>query len=557
MLSCSERIQLVTDILESDHEQRGLERMLARDAHGSLAASCQQFFRVNDPGIELEWAWFHTAMCKELEWVTAEYTAGRRASLVICVPPGSMKSMIVSVLWPCWWWLRAPEMRFLTFSNKDDLASRDSERMRAVVTDDWYCKIVRHLADMGVTPAWNLSKHQRAVRNFKNSVSGLRQTFSLTSKITGFRGCGLIIDDPHDVGDVLGTTEQVAAALGKARTLCDAKLPTRVLDYRRSFEVVVQQRVHESDVAGSRLASDSPFQRKVVFAAEFDPDDPYNHPDDPRTERGELLDPVRVPKPVLDDLRAKMEAVAPGQSEAQFNQRPQAAIGGMFLRKWMGQRYDFDFQRPPRPWDQVAVTIDCTFKESKKADFVSLQAWGRWRWQFYLGDEVHEKLSYTSLRDAVEDFIMKHRPSLILIEEKANGAALIDDLKGRFGGAIVPFVPDTHGDKVSRAAVTTVFWRAGNIWLPKPEIAPWVGDYCQELAGFPAALYDDRVDAMTQLLIFWQQMSVTTNFDAQAKAIEAIAEMLKGNATPTQTVPQASSELRERRKAKLKALGLG
>lgn len=557
MLSCPQRVQLVTSVLETDHDQLGLERMLARDAHGSLAAFCQQFFRVNDPGIELEWAWFHDAMCKELEWVTAEFTAGRRARLVICIPPGSMKSMIVSVLWPCWWWLRQPERRFLTFSNKDDLASRDSERMRGVITDEWYCKIVQHLAEMGVTPAWGLSKHQRAVRNFKNSVSGSRQTFSLTSKITGFRGDGLIIDDPHDVGDVLGTTEQVAAALEKARTLCDAKLPTRVNDLRKSFEVVVQQRVHSSDVAGSRLESDNPLQRKIVFAARFDPEDPHNHPDDPRAEKGELLDPVRMPEPVLAELMAKMEAVAPGQAMAQFDQRPQAAIGGMFLRKWMGQRYDFDFQRPPRPWDQVAVTVDATFKESKKSDFVSVQAWGRWRWDFYLGDEVHEKMSFTTLRDVVEDFILKHRPSLILIEEKGNGAALIDSLKHRFGGALVPFIPDSHGDKVSRAAVTTVFWRAGNIWLPSSDIAPWIGDYCQELAGFPTALFDDRVDAMTQLLIYWQQMSVTTNFNAQAQALDAIADMIRSGQAAPQVAPQASDDLKERRRAKLAAMGLG
>lgn len=558
-LTKAERIRLVQLVVEGDRRRPALERLLARDARESLSAFVQQFFWVNDPGTELEWAWYHDLICRELERVTAAFERGERTRLVICIPPGCMKSIIVSVLWPAWWWLRRPETRFLALANKDDLAARDSGRMRNVLTTEWYKRVVEHLADMGMGPRWGLTRHQSAIKNFVNTRLGGRQTFGVTSKVTGFRGDGRIIDDPHDASDAMGTPDQVANALEVAHRFCDVVLPSRCNDVRRAFEVVVQQRLHENDVAGKRLASDFDHQRSVVLAAEFDPEDPNNHPEDPRTEAGELLDPERLPRDALDELKSDLESRYPGQAEAQYNQRPQPARGGMFKPAWYRNRYSFDFQRPVadgvfRPWDEVAVTVDCTFKRSTKADFVSVQAWGRWGWNFYLGDEEHGKLDYTELREVVRDFVLMHRPRFILIEEKANGAALISELSKEFSG-VIPFVPDSYGDKVSRAAVTTVYWRAGNVWLPDEHIAPWIVDYLKELSAFPSGMYDDRVDAMSQLLIHWQELALTANYDAQATALTAIADMLRGGA-PTSPVlaPQAQPGQAERRRERLKRL---
>lgn len=558
MLDCREVIEYTDRIVESDRRRPALERMLARVARDSLSVFVQSFFRVNDPGVDLEWSWYHDLICRELEEVTAAFERGERCRLVICIPPGCMKSIIVSVLWPAWWWLRRPEMRFLALANKDDLATRDSGRMQNVLNTEWYQRVVDHIADMGLGKRWTLTKHQRAVKNFVNTRLGGRQTFGVTSKVTGFRGDGRIIDDPHDVSDVMGTPDQIAAALTVAHRFCDVTLPSRCNDLRRAFEVVVQQRLHEYDVAGRRLASDFDHQRKLVLAAEFDPTDPHNHPDDPRTEPGELLDPERLSGDILVELMTELEAEYPGQAEAQYNQRPQPAKGGMFRKSWTQNRYDFDFQNPVRdgvfrPWDEVAVTVDCSYKRSVKADYVSVQAWGRWAWDYHLGDEVHGKLDYTDLREVVRDFVLMHRPRFILIEAKANGHALIDELSREFPG-VIPFVPDTYGDKVARAAVSTVYWRAGRVWLPSDEIAPWVAAFLRELLGFPTAAHDDRVDAMSQLLIYWQEMSLTANHDAQASALDAIASMLRGERPPQNTAPQAVPGQAERRRERMRQL---
>ena len=85
----------------------------------------------------------------------------------------------------------------------------------------------------------------------------------------------------------------------------------------------------------------------------------------------------------------------------------------------------------------------------------------------------------------------------ILIEDKANGPAVIDTLKASVPG-IIPIEPD--GSKLARAHAVTSYWEAGNVWLPHPDIAPWVKDLVAELTTFPASANDDQVDALTQAL---------------------------------------------------------
>src|SRR6202012_2597219 len=85
----------------------------------------------------------------------------------------------------------------------------------------------------------------------------------------------------------------------------------------------------------------------------------------------------------------------------------------------------------------------------------------------------------------------------ILIEDKANGPAVIDFLSKEVFG-LIPVEPD--GSKLARAQAFTSIWEAGNVWLPDPSLQPWVTKLVAEITRFPAAARDDQVDAMTQAL---------------------------------------------------------
>ena len=530
--SATQKLQRgVEIILDDPSSPRAVEllRALTQLSWLSLAAFSKIMWPVLEPGTPLEWSWHLDIICKELEWVTERHLSGKRARLVICVPPGTMKSLEASVFWPSWVWMKAPTVRFLAVASAEDLSTRDSRRMRDVVTSDIYQMMVGELARRGKVKQWELDSSQRSIVNFANSARGGRACFAIGGSITGHRGDGILIDDPHQVKDVLGTPEQVAAALERTHDKVDVALPSRVNDLRKAFEVVIQQRVHEDDVAGRRLKDNSdPDLRKVVLPVHFDPDSRWVHPDDPRKKAGELLDPVRLPEEVVQRLISKLDLQCPGQGQAQFEQRPTPAEGGLFKKEWCQQRYRFDPQRPEgiSRWDEVVVTVDCTFKRTRRSDYVSAQTWGRIGWtQFYLLDEVHEKLSYRELRQTIRDFVIKWRADSVLIEEKANGAALIDDLKVEFP-AIVPFIPDRHGDKVSRAHVTTPYFAAGNIWLPDAEWAPWIGDWVTEITAFPSGVHDDRVDAVTQLFIWWKERMHSGGTEAVNAAHNALLEAL-------------------------------
>lgn len=519
-LSAAQRIAAVERCLEDqDTAAKDIERALAEDAYRSLAAFMQQLWHVLEPGAPLEWAWYHDLMCRELELVTA----GETRDLTICVPPGTMKSLIGSVYWPAWWWLRDPSKRLLTLSSSDPLATRDSWKMRMVIRSPWYRRLVAALAARGVVPTWGMSRDQDEKVNFVNTALGGRQCFSTGGSVTGHRGHGYLLDDPHQVDDVLGAPEQVAAALDKAHEKADVVLPSRVNDQRTAWRVLIQQRVHEDDCAGRALKRpDEPGVRKVVLPMHaYDLDDPERHPDDPRAP-GELLDPIRMPEPVVAKLAARLETV-PGQAQAQLEQRPIPPSGGTFKRAWMNQRYTWDPQRPPRQYTEIVLTVDATFKETKKGAFNSVQAWGRYGWtEYHWLDEIHARMGYVDLRQALRDFEKKWRPNATLIEVKANGEALVDELRSEIP-SVIPFLPDKYGDKVARAQLSTPMWQGGGVWLPLPEYVPSVGDFCNELAGFPGSLQKDRVDAMSQLFLWWQERRGIGNDGSVERALTGLA----------------------------------
>jgi phage terminase large subunit-like protein len=492
VLTAAERAEAVERCLRGeDTPACDLERALAVDAHESLAAFVQQCFHILDPATPLEWAWYLDVICHELELVTA----GQTRDLLICIPPGFAKSLIVSVLWPAWWNLREPHKRFVALSGGEDLAIRDNRRMREVIESDWYQRLVAQCAEIYGTPVWSFAKDQNQKRYFENTARGHRQCFGVGGSVTGQRGDGLIVDDPHQVRDVLGDIISVKQTLDKAWNRVSTILATRVYDRRVSWRVVIMQRVHDLDVAGRILRRNKGGTRTVVLAMRFDPSCEDNHPDDPRTEPGELLAPERLPQPEVDKLAAELDEV-PGQASAQLDQRPIPPSGGLVKPHYL-RYYDFDPQRPPTPWALRFVTVDGTFKKTAKGSFVSIQGWGiRGTKRFLLG-EIHARMDYVEFREQVRNAYAMWRPDITLVEDRGNGPAVISDLANEIQG-VVGFDPSRCGDKMTRAQLSLPVWAAGNVFLPSVEWMPTVNEFRSEILAFPFGP-NDRMDSWSQM----------------------------------------------------------
>jgi predicted phage terminase large subunit-like protein len=162
---------------------------------------------------------------------------------------------------------------------------------------------------------------------------------------------------------------------------------------------------------------------------------------------------------------------------------------------------------PPAEFDFVYQTWDLAFKDTKGSARVAGQVWGMVKANYYLLDEVCEHLNFTKTLAAIRAMSARWpEASAKYVEDKANGPAAINALKDELSG-IIPCNPDS--DKVSRAHAVTPLIEAGNVFLPSPQLCPWVKDFVEEFRQFPMAFYKDRVDAATQGFLETRKRRVT------------------------------------------------
>jgi predicted phage terminase large subunit-like protein len=150
----------------------------------------------------------------------------------------------------------------------------------------------------------------------------------------------------------------------------------------------------------------------------------------------------------------------------------------------------------------ITTTItswDCTFKETGSS-YVVGQVWGVTRdcRQYVLIDQIRKRMSFSDTLLAIRKIANNYpMSSAHLIEEKANGSAIIDMLRDEIPG-LIPVLP--QGGKEARAHAIENLWSNQYVIIPDPHTKPWVNEFIQELLEFPCSLHDDQVDAMTQAL---------------------------------------------------------
>jgi predicted phage terminase large subunit-like protein len=191
----------------------------------------------------LVWGWHLDAMCLHLQAVTE----GRIQRLVINIPPGHAKSMIVSVLWPAWVWARRPQWQVMTASYDETLSTRDAVKTRTLIETPWYRELLT--TDPRTGKAWNLSGDQNVKSYYANSAFGFRLCVVVGSG-TGKRGDALVIDDPQNALKALSDEQRQKVIVWKTETMS-----SRFNDQATAVEVVIQQRLHEEDLAGFMLKS--------------------------------------------------------------------------------------------------------------------------------------------------------------------------------------------------------------------------------------------------------------------------------------------------------------
>jgi predicted phage terminase large subunit-like protein len=459
-----------------------------------------QAWPIVEPSTPFVPGWHIDAIVDHLEAVNR----GEIRNLLINVPPRHMKSLLISVFWPVWEWIRFPERRWLYSSYAASLSIRDSIKCRRLIESPWY--------QARWSDRFALTSDQNTKGRFDNNRSGYRLSTSVGGAATGEGGDRIVCDDPHNV------QEAESDAIRK-NTLdwFDIVMSTRVNDPKTSAKVVVMQRCHQQDLAGHLLEQGN--WEHLCLAAEYEGPTRITSigVGDPRQQPGELLWPERFGPQEIESLKRSLGSYA---AAGQLQQRPSPAGGGIFKRHWFrywrprganlppvvvrlpdGTQQSIVAIEMPQYVDEHLQSWDCAFKDLETSDYVVGQAWARLGSAYLLCDQIRARMDCPTTVKAVRE-LSTRRPGAIakLIEDKANGSAVIQMLSRELPG-ILPVNPE--GGKVARAAAVSPLIEDGNIYLPHPDYAPWVNDFIEECAAFPNGAHDDQVDAMTQALLRW------------------------------------------------------
>ena len=438
----------------------------------------------SDPFIR---TWSLEAVCDHLQAVAD----GEITRLVINVPPGTTKSLSACVFFPSWLWTRKPDRRFIYASYNDQLSRRDSLRMRQLISSEWYQARWGHIVKPNTQAEWS-------GRYFSNMAGGFRKMTTIGGGVTGEHAHIQVVDDPIKPFDITGSLAVSKTALETVTTWYNETMASRLVDFKKSARIIIMQRLHQGDLAGHVLANDD--YEHLMLPMEYEPARKCLTSigfKDPRKEEGDLLCPERFSEEAVATLSREL---GPRAAQAQLQQNPTPATGNIFLRDYI----QFYTERPKR----IPVTIqswDCTFKETGTS-YVAGQVWGMVDTDYYLLDQVRRRMGLSETCAKLAELSLKWPKSTKkLIEDKANGAAVVDVMKKKVSGLTLV---NPQGGKEARANAVEPLWSAGNVWLPHPSIAPWIEVFIEELIAFPAGVNDDQVDSMTQALTYLQRKNI-------------------------------------------------
>jgi predicted phage terminase large subunit-like protein len=231
-------------------------------------------------------------------------------------------------------------------------------------------------------------------------------------------------------------------------------------------------------------------------------------------QEGEALWPKRFP---LEDLNRKRQLVGGAAWASLYQQRPAAAEGAIFKRGWWRSYLELP------EFSQVVQSWDTAFKKGAESSFSVCTTWGLAENGYFLLSVWRGRVEFPELRRTLIALAEQWKPSAILVEDRASGQSLLQELKSATSLPVLAVKVDS--DKLSRAQAVTPLVEAGKVFLP--ESAPWLGDYIDELAAFPMGNYDDAVDSTTQALNYFRERPIQPIlFPDYTISIEEEKEML-------------------------------
>ena len=402
--------------------------------------------------------------------------------LIINIPPRHMKSISVSVALPAWTWTIDPTKKFLFASYALSLSIRDSVKCRRLIESQWYKEYFGG--------KFNLTTDQNQKQRFENDKTGQRIATSVDGALTGEGGDIILIDDPHNV-------REAESGIVRQGVLdwWDQAMQTRLNDPKNGAFIIIMQRVHENDLTGHILANEYDDWDHLCLPARYE----KNHITpvksslgfvDPRKKEGELLWKDRIDETTLQNLEKSLGSYG---ASGQLQQRPMPKGGGILKAEWWSEWLEDDLPNI----EYLIQSYDTAFSTKENSSYSARTTWGVFKQDGYYNaivvDMWYDRVSYPELRRIAQESYEDFEPDVVLIEKKASGQSLIQDLR-MAGIPVLEYMPDR--DKQARAHSSSALLEDGRIWYPKNK--RWAKDLIDICSAFPTGENDDIVDTCTQ-----------------------------------------------------------
>lgn len=470
--------------IRAERERRALEHARAEQDQSDIAvkarcASLAGFVReawpLLHPATPYVHGWHIDFICAHLEAITFGklLALGYPNRLLINVPPGCMKSLLVSVFWPAWEWgpCGKSAIQYIATSYREEFCKRDSRRTRTLIESEWFQSY------------WALKLVRAGETSFENETKGWREAMPFGS-LTGGRADRVIIDDPHSVDTAESDADRARAAMRFRESVT-----TRLNDPATSAIVLIMQRLHQNDLSGV-VAELKLGYVHIMLPMEFEPERACVTAlgRDPRTHEGELLFPERFPRKVVDRDNRTMTAYAVA---GQQQQRPSSREGNLFKRHWFEGRIVGAAPAGTtyvRHWDLAAS------KRKTAARTAGVKLGRGPDSRFYVASSIPTREEGNEVRKLIKATAEADGKSVMVSLPQDPGQAgkvQAQDLVAMLAGFIVHAAPET-GDKYQRAEPFAAQCEGGNVYLVR---GAWNEGYLDELCAFPSGALKDQVDA--------------------------------------------------------------
>lgn len=518
------------DAMSEAERVRNNERMRLQ---ADFTAFVKTSWPILEPGNKLVWSW-HYDLIAEYLLLAAEKKCTR---LIINIPPRTLKSILITIMFPVWVWTRTPNQSFACASYAQPLSEEHSVKRRRLLESDWF----RHLWGDRV---W-LQKDQNQKSKFQNNYQAQMFATSVGGTMQGIGGAFLIVDDGLKADDILSDPTII-----ELHNWFDKTWRQRLNDPATDVMIIVEQRTGERDITGFCLDGDK------LLAESGEPKE-WTHlcipmeADDESVDKATLNQRFTFPisgrikdRPIGDVLQPDRftPAVIAAKKvrrltwETQEQGRPSPLEGNMIKRSevmYYGGKdpetgeNDRDL---PKKFDLIVTSCDAAFKDTKTSDFVCVGTIGVLGPDRFILEVVTKHLDAPATEKEVDRQRIAYKSSVCLIEDKANGSAIIKSMRQSVTG-VVAIEPE--GGKISRMYASCGEWQSHNWYVSR--IAAWTEPFVEHITKFPGIKNDDDVDMMTQACVYIRR---NTFIYGLTEYLKNEAEMAKKKVTQKAVNPE-------------------